>query len=489
MTVEAPSLTLVDAEVDGILVDIELAGSTIAAVTRAGTRPPRGADVLDAGGCVVIPTLHDHHLHLAAAAVASSAVVVGPPLVSTAVAAATAIADTARGADGWRRAVGYHESVAGDLDRHLLERWSPGVPLRIQHRSGAMWVLNTTALGVLDLADELTDDASVPPGVERDPAGRATGRLFRLDDWLRDRLEHVLANGLGSVAPDLSAVARRLLTRGVLSCTDATPHGSPGDLERYAGWCTAIEPLRVTLMVAPEVEVADAVAGRVGWTKIVLGDDHLPDPDSVVDWIEGSHRYGRPVAVHAVTGAATALAIAAWRSAGAQDGDRIEHGAIINHGAVGELSALGVRVVTQPAFVHERGDTYLSDVDPEDQHDLWRCASLFGAGVPVAAGSDAPYGPIDPWWAMATAITRHTATGRTLGAAEAISAQEALALYLSASHDPGGPARRVQPGEPADLGVLDRPFATLARDPSAVEVRASIHGGVPSSTSAPVTGS
>ena len=58
----------------------------------------------------------------------------------------------------------------------------PACPVRVQHRTGAMWVLNSAALAATGLAD--LDD----PGVERDADGRATGRLYRLDDVLRARL-------------------------------------------------------------------------------------------------------------------------------------------------------------------------------------------------------------------------------------------------------------------------------------------------------------
>ena len=47
-------------------------------------------------------------------------------------------------------------------------------------------------------------------------AGRPTGRLFRLDAWLRERL--------APVAPtDLAAVGRRLASFGVTGVTDCTP--------------------------------------------------------------------------------------------------------------------------------------------------------------------------------------------------------------------------------------------------------------------------
>ena len=44
-----------------------------------------------------------------------------------------------------------------------------------------------------------------------------------------------------------------------------------------------------------------------------------------------------------------------------------------------DLTDLGVTVVTQPNFVAERGDQYLTDVPAAEHHELWRVASLLKA--------------------------------------------------------------------------------------------------------------
>jgi len=94
------------------------------------------------------------------------------------------------------------------------------------------------------------------------------------------------------------------------------------------------------------------------------------------------------------------------------------------------------------------------------------------AGVPLAAGSDAPYGSPDPWRAMAAAVARTSASGARLGPEEALSPEQALALYLSPSSDPGGPARRVASGAAADLCLLDRPWRAARARLSSEDVRA-----------------
>jgi predicted amidohydrolase YtcJ len=141
------------------------------------------------------------------------------------------------------------------------------------------------------------------------------------------------------------------------------------------------------------------------------------------------------------------------------------------------LADLGVTVVTQPNFVRERGDRYLAEVDDGDRPDLWRCGTLIAAGVPVAAGTDAPFGRPDPWVAMAAAVERRTGQGADLGPAERIEPARALDLFLGPLEDPGGAPRRVGPGAAADLCVLDRPLAAALEDLAAVAVRVTIAQG------------
>jgi predicted amidohydrolase YtcJ len=162
------------------------------------------------------------------------------------------------------------------------------------------------------------------------------------------------------------------------------------------------------------------------------------------------------------------LVAAALAEAGPRPGDRIEHAALVPAELIPELARLGVRVVTQPGFLAHRGDDFLRDVPPADRPDLYRCATLLRAGIPVALSSDAPFGPLDPWVVIAAAAGRRTAGGEVAGPGERITFTQALDAYLTPPDDPGGPPRRVGPGLPADLVVLRAPLAQAARLPDPV---------------------
>ena len=117
-------------------------------ITQSAPRRAGADVVVDAAGGAVLPGLHDHHVHLLALAAARQSIRLGPPDVGDRAAFDAALRAAAAGGTGWLRGIGYHESVAGPLDRDRLDALVPGRPVRVQHRSGAMWVLNSRALAV-----------------------------------------------------------------------------------------------------------------------------------------------------------------------------------------------------------------------------------------------------------------------------------------------------------------------------------------------------
>src|SRR5690606_11228625 len=120
---------------------------------------------------------------------------------------------------------------------------------------------------------------------------------------------------------------------------------------------------------------------------------------------------------------------AALAAAGSEPGDRIEHASIATPEGMALLAEQDVTVVTQPNFVRERGDVYLADVPARERCWLYRGRSFLEAGVTLAAGTDAPLGDPNPWLAMQAAVDRRTSSGSTLGEEEALSPEDALALF------------------------------------------------------------
>ena len=417
---------------DGVAVDIRLSDRIDDVAATLTPRP--GEDVLDAAGGTALPGLHDHHVHLYAAAAAATSLRVGPPQVRDRAGLAATLSHAIPDEDGWIRAVAYHESVAGPLSRDVLDAIAPTTPLRVQHRSGVLWILNSAGLERVGLSDH------------------PDGRLRSTDSW---------AEALGRNETSLAALSERLSRYGVTGITDATPDLAIADVMQLAELHRYGELRQRVHCLAPG--------------KRILHDDDL-DLEQLAAWIAEQHRDNHPVAVHCVTAAQLVVTIAALRESGCHPGDRIEHAAVVPADSLIDLADLRVTVVTQPNFVAERGDHYL-DAVPSDEHDqLWRVGSLLEAGVPVALSTDMPFGDGDPWAAMRAAVHRRTPSGAVVGGTERVSARTALAMFLGGTEHPTRP-RRVEPGEPADLCVLSAPPETALAELDAGMVAATIIGG------------
>lgn len=443
--------------------DLRIAGGRVAEI--APCLPPRpGEQVIEARGNAVIPGLHDHHIHLYSLAAAMESLDCGPPLDAGRLAAA--LRGAAANTGGWIRGVGYHETVAGDIDRDWLDAHVPDAPVRIQHRSGRLWILNSRALDML-----LRGGSGTHP-VET-VHGRMTGRLFDGDAWLRARR--------ASQRPDLRPVSTLLARYGIVGVTDAG-HGNGLDdfiAMREAQRSGALSQA-VHMLGNDELDAVDGGASlRAGCFKIHLHDHDLPSPEALRATVERAHDAGRGVAVHCVTAADLIVALSAIEAAGPNGLDRIEHAAMVPPDVVDWIAKLGLAVVTQPHFIAERGDSYRNAIPDQEWPWLYRVNTLLEAGIAVAGGSDAAYGRPDPWASMHAAVHRTTGSGAVVGEAERIAPDTALALFTSPAGSPGRGHPSLATGEIADLCLLDRPRPSAMAGLGEVRILMTLRSGSP----------
>ena len=422
--------------------DVRLEGDRIAEVGH-GLERRVGEGVFDLEGMRLAPGLHDHHIHLRALAALESSVIVGPPEVQN----LSEFSERLRSAEShmlsgqWLRGVAYHESVAGELDRQVLDVLVPERPVRIQHATGMLWILNSRALRELGVGDD------APGGAEHDAKGRLNGRFWREDAWLAGRLP--------KTSHDFSALSQLAASRGITGFTDATPGAREAEVAAFVeANKDAVLLQRLCLMAEPGTVAPDSDMVTLGPVKILLDDIDLPDFDDLVNRFRDAHACGRPAAVHCVTRTTAVLAVSAFEAAGVLRGDRIEHGSILGPDTIEAIARLGISVVTQPGLLVTRGDRWLVDVPERSHPDLWRLGSLVEAGITVAGSTDAPYGSADLWLAVGAAYDRRTMDGAILGQSESVGPSTALALFTSDPHDLGR-QRRVAPGDLADLVVVE----------------------------------
>ena len=431
--------------------------------------PAPGESVLDAGGGEVLPGLHDHHIHVFAAAAAYGSLDcdVGSGTVADCRDRLAQRLASARGS-GWIRGVAYHEQQLGELDRWALDALCRDRPLRIQHRSGKLWVCNTLGLELLQLnaSDQIA-------GVERDAQGRLNGRIVRNDTLIAQRLQ---ATG-GGEQPDVQGLSRLLAQLGIVGVTDTSAHNNQQSQKDF-------DRLRREGEILQRVELMGDDSLDSGYLKILLDGDRLPPLDDLVQRINAARTKGRNVAFHCVSHLELVFALAALADAANPEAgfDRIEHGSVVNDEMALRLASLGMPVITQPGFMYTKGDRYLTDLTGSELSDLYRFRGLQDRGVPVIASSDAPYGPVSPWQIISTAANRQTLDGVVVGHTERVSAEQALAGYLTPTSALNRPlsfaeAKHVVAGMPADLCILQGKWSEVRGKAENAMVRATLIGG------------
>lgn len=162
---------------------------------------------------------------------------------------------------------------------------------------------------------------------------------------------------------------------------------------------------------------------------------------------------GLTCAIHAIGDRANAHALDAFEVTGARGS--IEHAQLVRWSDVERFAAGSVTASVQPEHAMDDRDV-AEGLWPDRTDRAFPLATLAAAGVPLTLGSDAPVARLDPWFAIASAVTRSRG-GRTPWHPEQVLTVEQA---LGASTD----GRGVTPcaGGPADLVVLDGEMPGLA---------------------------
>ena len=451
-------------------------GRILAIGGRSEVRRAAGSSAhrIDCGGATLLPGLVDAHLHLFALATRQAHIdCSGFRRMEDVLAAVRARAADTRG-DDWVRGEGLDEALLGRLPTAAeLDAASPRAPVRLRHRSRHASVLSSRGLRRLGPRSGVERRGGRPTGLvhgEERAVSRTVGRLPA----------QVLADGLGTVARELASL-------GLTTVADATPRSWRALAPLRAAIDAGRVKVRVFAMRPPHAAVWRG-SGRLqpGPAKVMVeeGPSGLrPAPAALARRIALGAR-GGSVAVHCLGVSTLVAALDAFAglppAARSRRRHRLEHLAECPPPLVDRIKALGLTVVTNPAFVRERGDVYRRETRHEAWGWLYRARSLLAAGVPLAAASDAPVGPVSPWVGMAAARARRTPSGAVLGPGERLSAAAALALFTRGAADALGArsSGRLRRGGPADLVVVaPDPLRAPPDEVAGARVRLTMIGG------------
>jgi len=469
---------------DTVLVDDD----RIVTVGRSGNLRRPGLEERHLPG-VIVPGLRDAHFH----PVGYTAALLRPSLKEA--------ADLAEVADLLREAAATQpagttvtalrlddESLAeGHLpDRHFVDAVMPDHPVLLVRYCGHVAVANTAALDVAGIAPDTPD----PPGgtFDRDADG-PTGVL-------RETAIPLVSRPLSALAPpvhpeQVAAAVTGLASAGltglgaIVSLDEGLWGGGGSELEALLAAAPDIPlTLRVLVIAQTPEELAAAATrldgagpgvsflglkvfsdGSLGGRTAALfepyadrpamtGTDRL-DPEWAHRMSTAALDLGGRVAVHAIGDAANARVLDVFERLLEEGADpaalRVEHASVLTDDDITRCGRLGITACVQPAFMASETGWLLARLGADRLERTYPFRSLTDAGVPLAGGSDCPVEPPHPLPGMAAARDRCG-----IVPAQALSPEEALALFTTGAADAIGEDARLEPGLPATLTVLDR---------------------------------
>ena len=484
-------------------------GGRVAAVGQG--EPPAGAEVIDAGGRLVLPGFQDAHIHLLSGGldIATAAWLYdaadGAQLLAVLSAHAAAKPDLPVViGSGWQPGIfGDHNLTSALLDRAVPDR-----PAVVYDSSFHNACLNTRALELAGIGDATPD----PPNghILRDGQGRATGMLHeeaipwamaRLpqltdDQWYQGLLAgqaHANAHGItGVLDPRVTEQEARIYARGLVA-DELTLHVCGAALVTEADTPeTAVARLSALRAAHPgpgfhvhsaklfmdgvfENRTAACLAGyadQPGNASCMFGAEQTRALFTALD----AARFA--IHVHVIGDAATRRAIEGLEAALAANAPwpaqhQLAHLQLMDPGDYTRLARVATANI-QPLWARldpAIPDIALDMIGPARQADTYAFRKMLDAGADWCLSSDWPVSTLNPFEIIETAVTRQArqADGpkEPFMPDQRLTVEEAVMGYTTHAARAcwrAGTTGQLRPGFSADLIVLDRDIFACAPD-------------------------
>lgn len=474
---------------------------------------------VDLGGATVVPGFIDAHHHLMTLGFWMSQIDCAYPSMRSITEIVEAVARRARDTTPgeWIRGRGYDDNKLAErrhLTRHDLDAVSPRHPVMIRNASGHMCVVNSVALRQAGIGRGTPS----PFGghIDVDAGGEPTGLL-------QETAQSLL--GVPFLPADKDELRRYLHTAGQAYLAAGVTSGHEAGIFSPAefgvlqdAWAEGTLALRTYMMIRnPMIDALEGVGLHTGfgddWLRVgsikIVSDGSLIGRTAAVsspfqhaagddlglamftqaeldDLVWRGHREGWQMAIHAIGDRAIGMCLDAYESAlrrlpRPDHRHRIEHCGILRPDLIARMASLGVIPVGQPPFIAEFGDGFLAHLGAERSQLTYPLRSLLAAGIPVAGSSDSPVSSYQPLLGIQAAVTEKTMTGADFAPEEALTVEEAIALYTrNAAYAAFDEDKKgsITPGKYADLAVLARdPRAGPPEAIAGIPVAATIQGG------------
>ena len=464
----------------------------------------RATTVIDLRGRMLLPGLHDSHLHPAAGGVELGECLLDAD--TTRAMLITHIAQCARSGTGWLRGRGWQLPIFPDANpsRTLLDSLAPGRPAYLRSADGhGAWV-NSKALALAGITAATPDP---PRGrIERDASGRpsgtlresATGLVARMmpartwQDYVHGlRRTMALANSLG-ITSLTDADADTLMLRAYVALDSA--HALTTRILATQHTDAAAGASQVPRLIAQRARFTvghvRATAAKIYADGVIeartaallqpyagtsdRGPTPIP-PERMDSLVVALDRAGFQVHVHAIGDRGVRMALDAFAAARAANGARdsrhqIAHLEMIDTLDVPRFAQLGVLADFQPLWAYR--DSYIRDLTepvlgPERSSRLYPIGSVVRAGGTIVGGSDWIVSSMDPLAAIQVAVTRRdpdAPAGPPWLPNEVVTLDRILAAYTIEGARADFQEREtgsISVGKAADLLVLDRDLTAV----------------------------
>jgi predicted amidohydrolase YtcJ len=399
----------------------------------------------------------------------------------------------------WIRARGYNEFYLEERrhpNRWDLDQATSTHPVKLTHRSTRAHVLNSMALQFANIRRETPDP---PDGlIDRDlSSGDPTGILFGMNDYLSKILPPLPMERMSAA---MRMADENLSALGITSIHDVSSRNNVQRLNRFRRW-KAQGILKTRLNVALGIEgfreyFNAPCSGGTGEDSISLHGVKVivhettgrltPSQEELNRLVFEIHRSGWQAILHAIEGktihaACSAIEYAMEKLPKPDPRHRVEHCSVCDPGLASRLLSLGACVVTQPSFIYYNGDRYLQTVPGSHLKHLYPIGTMLADGIRVAAGSDSPLVPADPFAGIYSAVTRKTQRGASVLSGEGVSPWTAIWMYTRGASEANFEEDRmgsIGPGRFADLVILNRdPTRVPVEQLRNIKVEMTILGG------------
>ena len=469
----------------------------------------KGTQTFDARQMTIVPGFIDCHNH-APGNVLLYEVIVGNPFVVEFV-TISSIVDKLRAKaretppGTWVEGYFFDDTKVKDnrqLNVRDLDQVSKEHPVVVRHRGGHTSYYNSKALEMADINRNTPN----PPGgtFDRDASGELNGRVTDLATAALNRVGKRPAfteeQTLQRDRDGLAYISKQFVRYGVTSV-----HHQGGNLAALQQVRARGELLHRVSYEANGKVLEAMIAGGImtgfgdEWIRLGATSEHTVDgsfsertmalstpypgiappykgnitetQDQLNAWIERVHRAGIQVNCHANGDVAIDMVLTAVERAQrlfprADARPKITHCTLINDTLVRRIKAAGVVPAAFTSYAYYNSDKF-GFYGEELMKRSMAYRSFLDAGVAVAAGSDFSPGPFDPRMAIQGMVTRTGWDGKTWGANQRISVDEALRVNtINGAYNSHEEAIKgsITPGKLADFVVLSDDLFTVDKE-------------------------